>query len=406
MFASEADAKIENGEITDAEPEIQQEFKPEIDLEIRSWKESGKRALFGIFMGLSDGVVGYSGGTTLSVLGFYEKFINNLKNIFVQVDGTRKNWWKYLVWCLPFMLMWGGVLAGFLVLVSTVSNTQLNEFGNIDKPSYGVALVFLFATMAMFSIFTYYVVEKPKIPYSVTSFNQLQENGDKPKLNMFVAGFSFIVLIAVAFIIRFVDLDSDNATDGISFIGAYIPTFTDLIPQEQMLGTEDVILYMIAGVVAAFFMLVPGVSGSFILYLFGAYVAISNAVTNVLEGNDLNYSIGIIVTTGVGAICGFMVGIFTISFLLKRFSNIFKSFSFGLVAASFIATLIALSPTDYSQLTPGHVNYNQGVVIATALLPLLAVLINASILLFFKKKGWIDFKFKKNVEQATETQQN
>ena len=41
-----------------------------------------KRSIYGIFMGISDGIPGYSGGTTLSLLGFYETFIIRLKLIF------------------------------------------------------------------------------------------------------------------------------------------------------------------------------------------------------------------------------------------------------------------------------------------------------------------------------------
>ncbi len=40
-------------------------------------------------MGLSDAIPGYSGGTTMSIIGFFEKLVYKVKNIFKQdVRGT------------------------------------------------------------------------------------------------------------------------------------------------------------------------------------------------------------------------------------------------------------------------------------------------------------------------------
>lgn len=46
------------------------------------------RMLFGIFMGISDGIPGYSGGTTLTLLGFYEKLIFKIKEIFTDFKNA------------------------------------------------------------------------------------------------------------------------------------------------------------------------------------------------------------------------------------------------------------------------------------------------------------------------------
>lgn len=48
------------------------------------------RCVFGVLMGFSDGIPGYSGATTLTIFGFYPKFIYHARS-FIGFKNIRKS---------------------------------------------------------------------------------------------------------------------------------------------------------------------------------------------------------------------------------------------------------------------------------------------------------------------------
>ena len=101
----------------------------------------------------------------------------------------------------------------------------------------------------------------------------------------------------------------------------------------QVSGIGAVALYLIAGFVAAVAMIIPGVSGSFIMVLFGTYQPVIAAI------KALDFAI--LIPTAIGVIAGLVLGARLISMLMKRFRLMVFSAILGLVAGSLYAILPA-----------------------------------------------------------------
>lgn len=46
--------------------------------------------IFGFLMGISDAIPGYSGGTTLTLLNFYDNLVENTKGVFKPQLNTKR----------------------------------------------------------------------------------------------------------------------------------------------------------------------------------------------------------------------------------------------------------------------------------------------------------------------------
>ena len=94
-------------------------------------------------------------------------------------------------------------------------------------------------------------------------------------------------------------------------------------------------LFLIAGFVAAVAMIIPGVSGSFIMMLFGTY----EVVISSIHIHSLNFAV--IIPTAIGVIAGLVLGARLITFLMKKFRLWVFAAILGLVAGSLYAILPA-----------------------------------------------------------------
>ncbi|TCG11604.1 undecaprenyl phosphate translocase family protein [Mycoplasma todarodis] len=322
-----------------------------------------KRMAYGVLMGLSDGTPGFSGGTTLSLLNFYDKLIMNFKGIFKPEEGSTRI--KHLLWVLPFLIMWVGTLLGFMLIMNKVS-----------EKGYGVIAVVLFSTFALLSIPLFILVNKPKLVNENTNAEtSISKRANWKMISLFVGG--FIMMIAIGLIVRF-------AFNGVTMIKS---TGSKSVLD---LNAKSAIILLIAGFCAGFAMLIPGISGSLLLYLFNTYTDITNTVSAAIHGN-LKQAIPVFLILGVAIIAGLISSVLTTSFILKRWREAFVSFSFGLVSASFITILIALSGADYASIDR-PLMYGLVVVAIFA-----AIGINVLLALYLKSQGIIEFKRNKKI---------
>ena len=86
---------------------------------------------------------------------------------------------------------------------------------------------------------------------------------------------------------------------------------------------------MLAAFIAAIAMIIPGVSGSFMMVLFGVYATVIAAIKNL--------DIIVLIPVAIGVILGLVLGARLISFLMKRFRLIVFSGILGLVVGSVYA---------------------------------------------------------------------
>ncbi len=341
-------------------------------------KQITKRVFYGILMGFSDSTPGYSGGTTLTLLNFYNELIGNIKGIFFPT--AKRNWWRHVLWVLPFVIFWVLTVVGMFKLIDFASNPT-NDVLKDSQVSYGVSFVFLFATVALCSIPLYWYSNKPPVPLNKKTFSELKSKNMNPSLNIGIAIFAFVVLIAIGFLVRFVWTD----TQGVTMIPEAPKKGTK--PTPPGISTEDTIKYIAAGFFAGFAMLIPGISGSLIMYLFGSYDDLAHSVSNLGDSN----SWPIILIIAIGVIIGVITCALSLSWIIKKFEGAFKSMSLGLVSASFITILISLSSKDYAMLnnaTVGDVTIGM-VFIGFAISGALMIYLNYINMIDVK---WIKFK--------------
>lgn len=284
--------------------------------------------IYGLLMGFSDGVPGYSGGTTLSIMGFYDKLINNIKSIFKPT--VKKDFWKYLLWFLPFAIGWILIISLFLYIVKIAGDSNS-----------GIILVSLFASLSLFSIPLFYMANKDSIPNPLVMLKSLKSKDKKSLKNVSLFSIGILVMLTIALCARFIP-----ASGGVSFLkNSYQPVIDK--DGQIVVQTQEIVLLLIAGFLAGFFMLVPGISGSLIMYMFGVYGQFSYMAHGMLSNaNYIPYVIFPIICMIIGAV----VSSISLSWVLKKFKQEFNMLSFGFVSFSFAAILIALSSNDYATL--------------------------------------------------------
>ncbi|MGL4951963.1 MAG: undecaprenyl phosphate translocase family protein [Mycoplasma sp.] len=347
----------------------------------KNWKELLLNFLYGIFMGISDAIPGYSGGTTLSLIGFYEKLVKNFKSIFK--PSIKKDFWKYLLWFIPFAIAWCGVLIGMMKLVDVVADANM-----------AVILVFLFGSFAFFSIPLFALVNKNKmINYKEIISKEPKTNNQKIHIIVFTV--AILIMIGIGLASRFVPTTILN--DGTTIIGV---TFAD--NSEQWASTSDtgqILMLIVSAFFAGFALLIPGLSGSMVLFTTGWYPKISQMLSDIVSGvpGSTNY-IPWLMMLIVGVTLGIILASFVINIIIEKWEKIFYTISFGLVCGSFITVFVSLSAYEYSFLS------NPTTLALSITMIFVAVIVNAGIFVFLnqtKKINYPKFFISKKTETKT-----
>ncbi|WP_422133648.1 DUF368 domain-containing protein [Endozoicomonas sp. ALD040] len=233
-------------------------------------KESLGILLKGVAMGAADVVPGVSGGTIAFITGVYDRLLNALKSInpglLVKLkSGGVAECWKHIDGSF-LVLLFGGVL------ISIVSFSHLITYLLESYPE--LIWSFLFGLILISGI---HMLKQIK-HWTVASMILL----------MLGCGVSY-------------------------FIGTLTPT--SLTPSYLML--------FFAGCIAISAMILPGISGSFILLLMGLYPAVLAAV------KDLD--ILLLVIFGSGCIVGLLTFSHILSWLLKQHRDLTLSYLTGLM---------------------------------------------------------------------------
>ncbi|MEP3836801.1 MAG: DUF368 domain-containing protein [Algibacter sp.] len=227
----------------------------------------------GLAMGAADAVPGVSGGTIAFISGIYEELISSISNVNGSLFKTLlsnglNTFWKQANGNFLLALLTG-------IIISFVSFMKLAKFLLEHHP---VLIWSFFFGLIVASI---YFVGK-----QITKWN---------------------LGIIVALI-----------------IGAAIAFYISKLPS---LGTnENPWFLFIAGAIAICAMILPGISGSFILIILGAYKTLSNAI------HDLDIKKIIIFTTG--AIIGLLSFSHVLKWLFKHYHNITLAVLTGFIFGS------------------------------------------------------------------------
>lgn len=238
--------------------------------------------LKGMIVGLANVIPGVSGGTLMITLGVYEQIIDTISHFF----SNFKNNLKFII---PLGI--GVVLS--LVLFSKIIGISL------EKYPFATTLFFLGLIVG-------------GIPLIIKN---MKKNKDSKKVSNYIIAF-----ISFAFIILFAMLKSEN---------------------EVLLTTNfsDLSMLFLVGIVAAATMVIPGISGSFVLMLLGYYKPIINTVRTITNFNLIGNNILILGSFGIGVLLGIILVSKLIELLLKKFETKTYYAVFGFVVASLIAII-------------------------------------------------------------------
>ena len=247
----------------------------------------------GFCMALADSVPGISGGTVAFILGFYEKFINSI-NAFVTKGEDKKKAFSFL---FKLGIGWAIGMALAAIVLSKLFEDHI----------YSVSSLFI-----GFIVFAIPIIIKE------------EKNTLKGKYGYLI--YSLIGIAIVSLITYF------NPTGGGSNVD-----LTNLNPL--------LCLYVfIAGVIAISAMVVPGISGSTLLLIFGLYVPIITSISEVLHFNF--GSLPILIVFGFGVITGLLLVVKLIKKALDKYRAETIYMVLGLMVGSIYA--IIMGPTSLS----------------------------------------------------------
>lgn len=255
----------------------------------------------GIFMAMADSVPGISGGTIAFILGFYDQFISSLDTI--TSNKSKKEKTKALSFLIKIGFGW---VFGFVLSVLFISSIFESQIYKISS---------LFVGFIIFSLPLIIIEERKSII------------GKYKNILWTILGLALVVLIT------YFNPVSSDAGNSISFADSNLMLY---------------IYVFICGIIAISAMILPGISGSTLLLIFGLYVPIISAIKEILHFNFSYFPIVFIFGIGV------IVGILSIIKLIKRLLITKRSqliyFILGLMLGSIYA--VFMGPTTLEVAKP------------------------------------------------------
>ena len=211
-------------------------------------------------MGAADVVPGVSGGTIAFIVGIYEELINSIKSI--NTENLR------LLFRGQFRSFWEGINANFLL--SIVLGIGISIF-------------------SLAKIITYLLVNQPILVW---------------------AFFFGLVLASTWFVAK--EIKQWQVKTAVSFVIGAVLAYYITVATPAETPTHPLFIFL-CGAIAICAMILPGISGSFILVLLGKYFYIMEAVKS--------FRITVMLTFMAGAVIGITTFSRVLSFALRRFHD-------------------------------------------------------------------------------------
>lgn len=309
------------------------------------------KIFYGFLMGISDGIPGYSGGTTLSLLNFYDSFLIKFKKLFIK--SNWKDWCKNFLWLLPFLLSWGIFLILFSFLSSFISSNGI---------SYQIILFFLFFSFSLFCIPNFFLI---KLKYKKNRIN------NKKDIFYLIALFlSLFIMLLIGLGVYFnggINLNKENHETNVFF-------------------NLKLLLILSMCFLSGYCLLIPGISGSLILFLSNTYkevywIALQNPLNNIVVILLIFLFIGL----------GFIASVFTINLLIKKYNKIFIYLSLGFIIGSPIAMILGFCGNQIYLNKFIEIFYLKDTIIWFLLfVVIIAILLNIILaIIYIKKNKWM-----------------
>lgn len=247
-------------------------------------------------MALADSVPGVSGGTIAFILGFYDKFINSL-NSLVSTKSNKEEKLDALKFLFKIGIGWAVGMVLAVLFISSVFTTHIYKISS------------LFLGFIIFSLPLIFKEEKSEI---VGKYKNII--------------FAVIGILVVAAITYF-----NPATSGGTGINLSLDN----------LNIGLIAYVFVVGAIAICAMILPGISGSTLLLIFGLYAPVMTAVKSVIKF-DFSY-LPIVIVFGLGVITGIVSIIRLLRYLLANHRSKVIYTIIGLMIGSLYA--VVMGPT-------------------------------------------------------------
>ncbi len=249
--------------------------------------------LKGFLLGVANIIPGVSGGTLAITLGIYQDLIEAISHFF-------KNLKKNIKFLIPLGI--GMVIA--ILLGSKVISFCLDKF-----------------------------------PFPTTLFFIGLIVGGIPLLTKKVKSTKLKPLNVAAFLLTF----------SIVMIMTFLNSGTKAVDLTNV-GIIQILLLFLVGMVAAATMVIPGVSGSFVLMLLGYYKPIVGTISNLTNFKEFWHNVLVLAPFGLGVLIGIVLIAKLLEYLFKKYETTTYYGIIGFVVSSVLGLAISLFGTPITTL--------------------------------------------------------
>ena len=241
----------------------------------------------GFILGIANVIPGVSGGTMAVSMGLYELILSSIGNFFKDIKGN-------FIKLLPIIL-------GILVAIVSTSKLVTYALTNYKAQTLCLFIGLIFGGVSL-------IMRKIK--------------GKGSKTNYLIFFVIFFFVISLNFL--------KTGLIEISFAN---------------MGIIDYLLLLLIGFIASSAMVIPGISGSFILMVLGYYDKIIYTVSTITDFSKLGSNLLILVPFGIGVIIGIVFMAKLITNLIKKYETNTYFAIMGFVLSSVVVLLLQL--TDF-----------------------------------------------------------
>jgi len=267
----------------------------------RSMTEYLRLSLYGFLMGSADVVPGVSGGTMAFILGIYDELIDSIRAVGPFLSNIVTFRWRDAFSVLPWKFL---VFLGSGIIAAILSLANFIHWALETHPTLIYALFFGLITASV------YVVRNR------------------------IKSWRAPVLIVIAL----------------------SALFSSLLVGIRPADTPETLWFVfISGMIAICAMIMPGISGAFILVLLGKYQFILNALTS--------FNLGVIITFIFGAAIGILAFSNVLRWLLNNYHDMTVAALIGFMLGSLrevwpwkITTFVGEIPTQVTLVLPTALN--------------------------------------------------
>ncbi len=245
--------------------------------------------LKGAAIGVAMIIPGVSGGTIAVLFNIYENLINAISNL-------KKDFKNSFLYLLPIVL---GMVLAFAAMYFPLK---------LALKHLPVQTISLFSGLMLGSI--------PML------FKQSLDNGFK-KVDFIAGLITFVLVIGICFIPNMGNVD----------LSINMPKY-------------GYVLLFLIGILGSCALVIPGISGSMLLLIFGYYEPILDTISELT--NNFTHSLAVLASVGLGIVFGFVVVAKLMNYLLTKYKRITYWAIVGFVIGSIPAIFLSYDYTDVS----------------------------------------------------------